>query len=183
MSDTSGHICVFCASSPDVEERYMALARAMGDLCADQGWRLVYGGGRRGLMGTLADAALAGGAPVTGVIPEFLKDKEVAHTGLDEIHITQTMHERQMKMMALAGAFVILPGGLGTMAEFFEVLTWKQLGLHDKPIVVVNAHGYWDSLIAMMDHAAQEKFLHNKGHAMFDIAEDISGVSGIFGKA
>jgi len=182
MSVIFKNICVFCAASPNVGEVYKSVARDMGKLCADEGWGLVYGGGHRGLMGAVADSALAHGAEVIGVIPRYLKDKEIAHTGVTELHTTETMHERQMKMAELSDAFVVLPGGLGTLAELFEVLTWRQLGLHDKPIILVNVDGYWDSLIAMLEHAAQERFLHGDYRKMLEILENLKELLIILGK-
>lgn len=179
MSDCSLKVCLFCASSPHVDERYMRMAADIGDLIAARRWTLVYGGGRRGLMGVAADAALAGGADVIGIIPRHLKDKEVAHTGLGQLEITETMHQRQMRMAALADAFVVLPGGLGTLAEFFEVLTWKQLQLHDKPIYVMAADGYWDSLLGMIDHAAKEKFLHDDCTNLFRVVGDFEALTSL----
>ena len=136
-----GNLCVFCGSSTAVARGYLDLAAQAGALIARCGMGLVYGGSRIGLMGAMADAALAEGGRVVGVIPRFLKTKEVAHTGLSELHMTETMHERQVGMAERADAFLVLPGGYGTLAEFFEVLTWKQLGLHDKPIAVLNGSG------------------------------------------
>lgn len=173
-------LCVFCGSSSGVDEIYKSAARNLGALCAAQNWTLVFGGGHVGLMGIMADAALAGGGEVEGVIPKFLQDKEVAHDGLSKLHVTETMHERQNMMAQLADAFVILPGGLGTLAEFFEVLTWKQLGLHDKPIIVVNAGGYWDSLQQMTDHMRRQGFIRADDKALFDIIENIAALEGFF---
>jgi uncharacterized protein (TIGR00730 family) len=153
------NICVFCGSSTIVDGKYLRGARDVGAMLARNGYGVVYGGGNIGLMGAAADAALEAGGKVIGVIPKFLRDKEVAHDGLTELHLTETMHERQVGMAERSDAFVVLPGGLGTLAEFFEVLTWKQLGLHDKPIMLVNDFGYWDSLIEFAGHAEGEKFL------------------------
>ena len=130
----------------------MALARDLGDLVAQRRWRLIYGGGRRGLMGAAADAALEAGAEVEGVIPQHLVDREVAHQGLTRLHITETMQQRQFKMSQLADAFVVLPGGLGTLAEFFEIVTWKQIALHNKPIALLK-----DGLIDMVDRVRTRK--------------------------
>jgi len=172
MSDLQT-ICVYCGAASDVDERYKTLARAMGDLAVSRGWRVVYGGGHAGLMGILADTVLAGGAEVIGVIPRHLQEREIAHQGITTLHITQTMHERQMLMSDLSDVFVILPGGLGTLAEFFEVLTWKQLGLHDKPIILVNSGGYWDFLISMLDKIADENFLHDEPGNLFMVVSNV----------
>ena len=167
-------VCVFCSASSDIDERYMALAREMGQLGGERGWRMIYGGSRAGSMGVMADAALLSGAQVIGVIPGFLQDREVYHEGLSELHITETMHERQMKMSDLADAFVILPGGLGTMAEFLEVITWRLLNLHKKPIYLINFEGYWDPLIDMIESVQDQKFLHRVAAAqLFTVLEDL----------
>ena len=173
---------MFCSSSPDVDERYMALARDLGDLVAQRRWRLIYGGGRRGLMGAAADAALEAGAEVEGVIPQHLVDREVAHQGLTRLHITETMQQRQFKMSQLADAFVVLPGGLGTLAEFFEIVTWKQIALHNKPIALLNFEGFWDPLIAMIEQAQDQKFLHGARGDLFQIVETLKDLPDIFEK-
>lgn len=170
------NICVYCASSNAVDERYKQLAHDLGAYLGDSGRRMIYGGGHCGLMGAAADAALQNGGEVIGVIPQYLIDKEVAHTGLTELHTTDTMQQRQQKMADLSDAFVMLPGGLGTLAEFFEIVTWKQLGLHDKPIIVLNAYGYWDHLFEMLDKAAQEKFLYQSGHNLYSVYDDLDAV-------
>ncbi len=156
----------------------MDIAREAGAFIARRGWGIVYGGSRNGLMGALADAALAEGGKVTGVIPHFLKNLEVAHAGLTELRMTHTMHERQVDMAALADAFLVLPGGLGTLAEFFEIVTWKQLGLHGKPIAVLNSFGYWDLLLAFLGHTENERFRHSRDKDLFQILEDIQGLGG-----
>lgn len=145
-------ICVFCGSSPGFDPRYLASARALGSVLADAGIELVYGGASVGLMGALADAVLAGGGRVTGVIPQALVAHEVAHGGLDALHVVPTMHERKALMASLADAFVALPGGLGTLEELFEVLTWAQLGFHDRPCAVLDDSGFYDPLFELLDH-------------------------------
>ena len=170
-------ICVFCGSSQRVEPHYKEQAQALGRVLAGLGLTLVYGGARIGLMGALADEMLGRGAEVIGVIPEHLKEKEVAHSGLTHLHITQTMQERQKKMADLADGFVILPGGLGTLAEFFEILTWKSLGLHTKPIFMLNQGGYWDHLRALFDQMADEKFLYEKSSDLFMVLENIEDLT------
>jgi hypothetical protein len=139
-------LCVFCSSSDHLPEAYREEARALGAHLAGEGIELVFGGGSVGLMGVLADAVLSGGGKVTGVIPSFLATKELAHEGITRQIVTRTMHERKQEMSRLADAFAILPGGFGTLDEFFEILTWKQLGLHDRPIVVANTGGWFDPL-------------------------------------
>ncbi len=165
-------IGVFCGSSTSADEKYMTLARDAGAAIAEAGFGIVYGGSRNGLMGAAADAALKKNAKVIGVIPHFLKEKEVAHTGLAELHLTHGMHERQVGIAERADGFLVLPGGLGTLAEFFEVLTWRQLKLHDKPIALMNKGGYWDSLLAFLRHSADEKFLYQDHKSLFTVLEN-----------
>lgn len=140
-------------------------------MIAQAGGRLVYGGSHSGMMGAVADGALEGGAKVIGVIPEFLTDKEKAHQGITELYTTNTMHERQMKMGELADYFLILPGGLGTLAEFFEVATWRALGIFEKPILVVNHGGYWSPLLDMIRKSGELGFLHNQVDTIFDVVD------------
>jgi uncharacterized protein (TIGR00730 family) len=146
-------LCVFCSSSNHLPESYRGEARALGARMAGEGIELVYGGGSVGLMGVLADAVLAGGGKVTGVIPDFLSTKELAHDGITRMVVTRSMHERKQEMSRMADAFAVLPGGFGTLDEFFEILTWKQLGLHSRPIVVANSGGWFDPLMAYCRHA------------------------------
>jgi uncharacterized protein (TIGR00730 family) len=152
-------LCVFCGSSAGVRPAYAAAARATGRLLAERGIELVYGGGRVGLMGAVADAVLAAGGRAHGVIPEALTAREVAHGGLTELHVVGTMHERKARMADMADAFVALPGGYGTFEEFCEVLTWSQLGIHPKPCGLLNVSGYYAPLLALFDHAVAEGFL------------------------
>jgi uncharacterized protein (TIGR00730 family) len=146
-------LCVFCASRTGDDPRHVEAARTLGRLLAEAGIRLVYGGGRAGMMGALADAALEAGGKVTGIIPEHLMAAEHGHTGLDELIVVDSMHTRKHRMFEVSDAFAVLPGGIGTMDETFEIITWKQLRLHDKPVIVVNVGDYWrgfDGLIAQM---------------------------------
>lgn len=152
-------ICVFCGSSTGDQPFYRDAAIALGREVAERGWTLVYGAGNIGLMGVLADAALAAGGKVIGVIPQHLFDKEVGHLGLTNLVIVNSMHERKARMADEADAFVALPGGFGTFEEFCEVLTWSQLGLHTKPCGLLNVGGFYDPLLALFDHAEQSKFL------------------------
>lgn len=160
-------ICVYCGSSPGTREKYAAHARELGAAIAREGWRLVYGGGRVGLMGVVADAVLAAGGEVIGIIPRWLANREVAHLGLTDLRIVETMHERKHMMANLADAFVALPGGYGTLDELCEILGWAQLGLHDKPVIVLDTEEYWQPLFAMLDRAVEHGFLkpHNREHA------------------
>ncbi len=152
-------IVVFCGSSEGYDERYREAAYGLGAMLAERGIHIVYGGAKVGLMGALADGALEHSGQVTGVIPHFLKTKEVAHEGLTQMITVNTMHERKLKMQELADGIIALPGGWGTMEELFEMLTWSQLGLHDKPVGLLNINGYYDALKALTDNMVQEGFL------------------------
>lgn len=152
-------ICVFLGSSPGVRPEYAAAAQALGAELVSRGLELVYGGGDVGLMGTLADAVLAGGGHVIGVIPESLVALEVAHRGLPDLRVVASMHERKATMADLSDAFVTLPGGLGTFEECFEILTWAQLGMHRKPCGLLDVAGYWQAMRAMLQHAVEEGFV------------------------
>jgi len=170
------NICVYCASSNAVDPQYKALAHDVGALISAGGSTLVYGGGQNGLMGAAADAALGNNGEVIGVIPKSLIDREVAHRGLTQLHTTETMQERQRVMADFSDAFIMLPGGLGTLAEFFEIVTWKHLGEHQKPIVVLNAFGYWDHLLEMLKKAGDEKFLYQDTSALFSVCDDLQSL-------
>lgn len=143
-------LCVYCGSRTGDSAAYEAAAAAIGTAIGRRGWRLAYGGGRAGLMGRVADAALAAGAPVLGVIPRSLMEREVGHSGLTELHVVDTMHERKLMMAQHSDAFIALPGGIGTFEELFEVWTWRQLGYHDKPVGLLNVDGYYDTLLGFM---------------------------------
>jgi len=160
-------VCIYCGSAADVAESYREAATALGRLLGERGIRVVYGGGRVGLMGLVADAALAAGGEVTGVIPRYLVEWEVAHLGLSELVVVETMHERKRAMVDRAEAFVVLPGGLGTLDEAFEILTWKQMGLHDRPIVILNVEGYWNNLLDLIRHAVSAGFVHSQDMRLF----------------
>ncbi len=159
-------ICVFAGSSPGGRPEYVAAARALGRALADERIGLVYGGAGAGLMGAVADAVLDRGGSVVGVIPRALVEREVAHAGLTELRVVGSMHERKAEMADLADAFVALPGGLGTLEEMFEVLTWAQLGHHTKPCGLLNVVGYYDRMLSMIDHAAEERFVAPEHRAM-----------------
>jgi uncharacterized protein (TIGR00730 family) len=169
-------ICVFCGSSGKVDQAYRDAATKFGTLIGERGYNLVYGGGRVGLMGLTADAALAAGASVTGVIPKFLEDYEVGHQGLNELIITDNMHDRKRIMYEKADAFVILPGGLGTMDETFEVVTWTQLGLSKKPVVLANVNGFWDPLIGLVDHLVATSFARPENRNIIQVANTLEDV-------
>jgi uncharacterized protein (TIGR00730 family) len=159
MGDTIRSVCVFCGSSAGVRPEYGEAARELGGLLARRGLTLVYGGGHVGMMGTLADAALSAGGRVIGVIPEHLMRPEVAHQGLTELAVVDSMHTRKRTMAERADAFLVLPGGYGTCEEMFEMVTWLQLRLHGKPVGLVNTLGYFDHLLAFLRHAAGEGFI------------------------
>ena len=163
-------ICVFAGSSSGARAEYLAAARDLGRALAGRGLGLVYGGARVGLMGALADEMLSAGARVVGVMPEALVAKEVAHNGLTELRVVKSMHERKAMMSDLAGGFIALPGGFGTLDEFFEVLTWAQLGLHAKPCGLLNVHGYFDRLISFVEHAVAERFVRAEHGSMISVS-------------
>ncbi len=175
MSDRY-HICVFCGSAVGQGDVYHEAARRVGWSIGRLGLGLVYGGGRIGLMGVVADAALEAGAPVLGVIPEPLLTKELAHAGLTELAVVPGMHERKALMATRASAFLVLPGGIGTFEEFFEVLTWAALGLHNKPIGILNVNGYYDPLLRLLDHAVTEKFLRPNHLDLILVSDDPDGL-------
>lgn len=152
-------VCVYLGSSPGTRPDYTDAARALATELADRSIALVYGGASVGTMGVVADAALAAGGDVIGVIPQSLQDREVGHVELTELHVVDTMHERKLMMMQRSDAFVVLPGGIGTLEELFETFTWLQLGLHDKPIGLLDVAGYWSHLVAFLDHTVAEGFL------------------------
>jgi uncharacterized protein (TIGR00730 family) len=155
----SGRVCVYAGSSAGAKPQYADAARALARTLCGRRRGIVFGGSRAGLMGALADEALARGGEVIGVIPRYLVEREVAHRSLTDLHVVGTMHERKALMAELADAFVALPGGIGTLEELVEMLTWAQLGLHAKPIGIVNVDGYYDNLLAFLQHAVGEGFL------------------------
>ena len=176
-------ICVFCGSSSGANSAYRGAATELGGLLAAQGRRLVYGGGNVGLMGVVADAVLASGGAVVGVIPQHLLDLEVGHQELTELRVVHSMHQRKQQMSELADAFVLLPGGLGSLEEFFEIWTWGQLGLHRKPYGILNVAGYFDALLAFLDHAAEERFLRPEHRRLVVVAEDSADLLGKLDRA
>ena len=166
-------VCVFCGSKSGSDPAYDTAARALGRELAGKGIELVYGGGRVGLMGAVADAALEAGGRVTGVMPRSLVEQEIAHRSLTELHVVETMHERKLKMAELAGAFIALPGGAGTFEEIFEQWTWGQLGIHAKPCGFLNVRGYFDPLAAMVERMVAEGFLMQAHSDMIVFAEAV----------
>jgi uncharacterized protein (TIGR00730 family) len=165
-------VCVFCGSSPGARPEYLAEAVALGRLLGEARLGLVYGGAQVGLMGALADAALASGSEVIGVIPHALAGVEVAHQRLTRLVVVATMHERKALMAQEADAFVALPGGFGTLDEFFEIVTWAQLGIHQKPCLLVNTDGYFDHLLSFLEVAVDEGFLKPKNRGYIHVAAD-----------
>ena len=156
---TPRSLCVYCGSRTGLHPGYARAAREVGTLIGRLGWQLVYGGGRAGLMGVVADAALAAGASVIGVIPSSLMERELGHGGLTELHVVETMHERKRLMAERSDAFLALPGGIGTFEELFEVWTWRQLGYHDKPLGLLNVDGYYDALLAFIATTMEQGFV------------------------
>ncbi|MGH3002743.1 MAG: TIGR00730 family Rossman fold protein [Gaiellaceae bacterium] len=169
-------VCVFCGSSSGRLPAYVAAARAFGEVAAARGLGVVFGGGHVGLMGALADAALAAGGEVLGVIPQGLVDRELAHGGLTELHVVSSLHERKALMAELSDAFVALPGGFGTLDELMEQLTWSQLGLHAKPVGLYDVDDYWRPLIAFARHATVEGFVRESDLGAIAVAGDAAGL-------
>lgn len=165
-------LCVYCGSSPGRRPAYADAARSLGRLLAERDVGLVYGGARVGIMGIVADAVLEQGGRVTGVIPESLMRKELAHQGLTALHVTASMHERKMRMAELADGFIALPGGVGTLEEIFEAWTWAQLGFHRKPCGLLNVEGYFDALSAFLDHTVSERFVREGHRGMLLVDND-----------
>lgn len=169
-------ICVYCASSSKVNSEYVETARKLGKILAENNIELVYGGGSVGLMGVLADSVLENGGRVTGVIPRFMVEVEWQHDGLTELILTESMHERKEKMAELADAVVALPGGCGTLEELLEIITWKQLGIHSLPIVIVNVNGYYNHLLAQFQQAANELFMRPEHLQMWNVTNSAEEV-------
>ncbi|HUH62441.1 MAG TPA: TIGR00730 family Rossman fold protein [Terracidiphilus sp.] len=168
------HVAVYCGSADGNNPAFLVEAKALGSAIAAARLGMVYGGARVGLMGAVADAALAGGAEVTGVLPAVLAGSELAHQGLTRLEIVDTMHQRKARMVALADAFLILPGGYGTLDELMEILTWAQLKMHAKPCVVINTAGYWNGLIDFLDTAVAAGFLKQRNRDLLLVAETAS---------
>lgn len=166
-------VCVYCGSSDNVKESYRAAASELGRKLAERKIELVYGGGRVGLMGLTADGVVENGGKVYGVIPRFLDSLEVAHAGVTELVLTENMHERKMLMAERADGFIVLPGGLGTLDETFEILTWKQLRLHDKPIVILNIDGYWDALVELIHNQVKANFAKPSNLDLFMVVNTV----------
>ena len=169
-------VAVYCASNDGARPEYLEGARALGTVMARRGLTVVYGGGRVGLMGALADAAMAAGGEVIGVMPHGLVQREVAHHGLTSLRVVGSMHERKAMIVELADAFITLPGGMGTLEEFFETWTWAQLGVHHKPIGLFDVAGYWAPLVALLDHVDTEGFLRGNPREWLVVSDDASSM-------
>lgn len=169
-------LCVYCGASDQVDAAYRRAAVELGNLLARAGIELVYGGGRIGLMGLLADAVLQAGGRVTGIIPAHLHDREIGHHGVSELIVVGSMHERKQLMFELSDAFAVLPGGLGTLEEAFEIITWKQLRLHDKPIVIVDVAGFWLPLQELIDHIIDSGFAPPRSRRLFEIVDTVGAL-------
>ncbi|TDM06334.1 MAG: TIGR00730 family Rossman fold protein [Ideonella sp. MAG2] len=165
-------VCVYCGARSGAGPQWVQAAHRMGEAIAQRGWRLVYGGGNVGLMGAVADAALACGGEVVGVIPERLQTLEVAHKGLTQLVVVQTMHQRKQRMAELSQGFMALPGGIGTFEELFEAWTWRHLGYHQHPIGLLNTEGFFDGLLAFLAHTGKAGFTDDTQHAMLEVAQD-----------
>src|SRR5215467_14660353 len=159
-------ICVFCGSSVGARPAYAAAAKELGELMAQRGIGLVFGGGCIGLMGTIADAVLNNGGEAIGVIPDGLMQREIGHRGVTRLHVVETMHQRKALMGDLSDAFIAMPGGYGTLEEFAEIVTWSQLGIQIKPCALLNIEGYWDGLLTFLDHAVAENFVRQENREM-----------------
>lgn len=167
-------LSIFCGSSPGNDESYLKTAFSLGTFLADSNISIIYGGAKIGLMGAIADGAIRAGGHVTGVIPDFLMDKEIAHPNLSELIIVQSMHERKMIMFEKSDGAIVLPGGFGTLDEMFELLTWGQLGLHKKPVGILNVKGYYDLLITFIENMVNQNLLRKSNQDMLLISNDIS---------
>jgi uncharacterized protein (TIGR00730 family) len=169
-------LCVYCGSALGVDSRYAGAARDLGRLLAERHIRLIYGGARIGLMGTLADATLAAGGEVVGIIPGHLDKTELGHRGATELIVVDSMHERKFMMFEESDAFAILPGGLGTLDETFEMLTWRKLGLHDKPIILLDIAGYWRPLLGLIDHVIVQGFAAPTDRDLYKVVSTVEEV-------
>ena len=168
--EIKGNVCVFCASSASIDERYLLAARELGQRLAEGGWRCVNGGGAVGLMGAVTDGTLDADGEVTGVIPKFMVDNGWCYDRLEDVIITPDMHQRKQMMSEMADAVIALPGGVGTFEELLETLTWRQLGLVKVPVIILNTLGYYDALLTMLDHAIDEGFMKSSHAALWQVA-------------
>ncbi len=165
-------VCVFCASAAGASSRYLEAASELGRRIAQRGYGLAYGGATVGAMGAVADAALAAAGEVVGVIPDVIREREIDHRGLTELHVVRSMHERKAMLAERADAFVALPGGYGTMDEFIEIVTWAQLRIHAKPCVLINVNGFWNGLLAFLDHCVEQGMIFPENRGLVQVASD-----------
>jgi uncharacterized protein (TIGR00730 family) len=173
MSQIVKSVCVYCGASTGASSTFLQIATDVGRAQGEHRIRLVYGGGGIGLMGAVADAALAAGGDVVGIIPQHLQQAELGHRGLTELKIVDTMHTRKRMMFDLSEAFIVLPGGMGTLDETFEIITWRQLGMHDKPIILLNHEQYWDPFLGLVDHVIGNGFARPAARQLFSVASSI----------
>jgi uncharacterized protein (TIGR00730 family) len=169
-------LCVYCGSSANVDEDFKTLAHDMGKILAENNIRLVYGGGKAGLMGIIADSVMIHGGEVIGIIPSHISDREIQHKSLTELHVVDSMHVRKQMMVDYSDAFLVLPGGVGTLDETCEIITWRQLGIHDKPIVIADIKGYWTPFIKMIDHIIGEGFMRPEDRGTFQVIEKLDDI-------
>lgn len=170
-------VCVYCGSSSKSSAVFKQASKELGEIIAQENLTLVFGGGHVGLMGIVSDSVLDGGGEVVGIIPEHIAEKEIAHNNLSELHVVDTMHERKQMMVDRSDAFIIMPGGLGTMDEFFEIFTWWQLGLHDKPIIIINVEGYWTPLLEMLDNIIEHKFAREDDRKYLCVIDNVKDIT------
>jgi uncharacterized protein (TIGR00730 family) len=174
-------LCVFCGASNNIPQKFLDIGTAFGEMLAKRGIRLVYGGGDCGVMGAVANSTMKNGGQVTGVFPVSLRNIENEHQSLTEIIIVDTMHTRKMGMFERSDAFIVFPGGFGTMDEMFEILTWKQLQLHDKPVVIFNYHGYWDPLIVLMKNIIEVGFAKPVNATYYKVVDELEEIMDVLG--
>ena len=170
-------LCVFTGAATGSDPRFADAAHQLGQIMASRNLGLVYGGGKSGLMGKIADAVIAADGHATGIIPKFLDNVEIAHRGLNDLHVVDTMHERKNMMYEIADGFIIMPGGLGTLDETMEIITWRQLGLHRKPIIIANLHGYWDHMLLLFQNIIDEGFMHHGHTGHFEHVDDMDALA------
>lgn len=174
--DTIKSLCVYCGSSINVDEDFKTAAKEMGRILAENKIRLVYGGGKAGLMGIIADSVMDNGGEVTGIIPSHIADREIQHKSLTELHVVESMHVRKQMMVDHSDAFLVLPGGIGTLDETCEIMTWRQLGIHDKPIIIGNIKGYWTPFMKAIDNIVAEGFMREGDKKITIIVDDVKDV-------
>ncbi len=182
MSQIVKSVCVYCGASSGTSESFVNIAKELGRELAGRGIRLVYGGGGIGLMGAVADATMAAGGHVIGIIPQHLERAELGHRGLTELKIVDTMHTRKRMMFDMSDAFIILPGGMGTLDETFEIITWRQLGMHDKPIILVNHDNYWAPFLGLIDHVVDNGFARPAARQLFSVVGSVGRLFDLLAK-